>query len=68
MQIWFDRVRVPRDALLNAFSDVLPDGTYTSKIASVSQRFGVMVGGLTTGMQRGHKAWGLMGHIECHMA
>lgn len=31
------------------FAQVAPDGTYASPIASVSQRFGVTVGGLTTG-------------------
>ena len=48
-QLWFDHVRVPRDALLDAFASVAADGSYTSAIASVSQRFGTMVGGLTTG-------------------
>ncbi|KAK9816668.1 hypothetical protein WJX72_003499 [[Myrmecia] bisecta] len=48
-QIWFDHVRVSRDALLDAFASVAPDGTYSSPIKSVAQRFGTMVGGLTTG-------------------
>lgn len=48
-QIWFDRVRVPREALLNRYADVAPDGTYSSPIPSVSARFGVTVGGLTAG-------------------
>ena len=48
-QLWFDHVRVPRDALLDAFASVGPDGAYSSAIPSVSQRFGTMVGGLTTG-------------------
>ena len=48
-QLWFDHVRVPRDALLDAFASVGEDGAYSSAIPSVSQRFGTMVGGLTTG-------------------
>lgn len=48
-QIWFDNVRVSRDALLDAFATVSPEGTYSSKIKNVTQRFGTMVGGLTTG-------------------
>ncbi len=51
-QLWFDHVRVPRDALLDAFASVGADGAYSSAIPSVSQRFGTMVGGLTTGAPR----------------
>jgi acyl-CoA oxidase len=40
---------VPRDALLDAFASVDEAGTYSSKIPTVSARFGTMVGGLTTG-------------------
>ena len=49
-QIWFDHVRVPRDALLDRYASVAADGTYSSPIPSVAQRFGTMVGGLTTGV------------------
>ncbi|KAI8462801.1 MAG: hypothetical protein J3K34DRAFT_498174 [Monoraphidium minutum] len=35
----FERVRVPRDALLDAFSSVAPDGTFTSSIAKPRDRF-----------------------------
>ena len=45
----FDHVRIPRDALLDKFAQVAPDGTYSSSIPSLSTRFGVVVGGLTTG-------------------
>ncbi len=31
------------------YGSVAPDGSYSSPIPSVSQRFGTMVGGLTTG-------------------
>ena len=46
-------MRVPRDALLDAFASVAADGAYSSAIPSVSQRFGTMVGGLTTGAPPG---------------
>ena len=49
-QLWFDHVRVPRDALLDRYASVAEDGTYSSPIPSVAQRFGTMVGGLTTGV------------------
>ena len=51
-QIWFDHVRVARDAMLDAFASVDELGNYSSSIPSVSARFGTMVGGLTTGKQR----------------
>jgi len=35
----FDNVRVPREALLNKWSDVAEDGTFTSKINGGRQRF-----------------------------
>lgn len=48
-QLWFDNLRVPRDSLLDAVASVDDEGAYRSSIPSVSQRFGTMVGGLTTG-------------------
>mmetsp|Transcript_16598 Transcript_16598/g.41454 ORF Transcript_16598/g.41454 Transcript_16598/m.41454 type:complete len:641 (-) Transcript_16598:685-2607(-) len=48
-QLWFDNLRIPRDALLDKYAQVAPDGTYTSPIPTISARFGVTVGGLTTG-------------------
>eukprot|EP00879_Flechtneria_rotunda_P009942 GHRR01010397.1.p1 GENE.GHRR01010397.1~~GHRR01010397.1.p1 ORF type:complete len:600 (+),score=211.63 GHRR01010397.1:456-2255(+) len=48
-QIWFDNVRIPRDALLDRFASVDAAGTYSSPIPTVSARFGTMIGGLTTG-------------------
>ncbi|KAG2490905.1 hypothetical protein HYH03_010818 [Edaphochlamys debaryana] len=48
-RVWFDNIRVPREDMLDAFSSVSPDGTYTSRINSVSARFGAVVSGLTTG-------------------
>ena len=48
-QLWFDRVFVPRDALLDRFASVAPDGTYTSPIASPGRRFFTMLGTLVGG-------------------
>ena len=47
--IEFDRVRVPRESLLNRFGDVAPDGTYTSPITSPGRRFFTMVSTLVGG-------------------
>lgn len=35
--LWFDHVRVPREALLNISSEVAADGTFTSKVCGVEQ-------------------------------
>jgi acyl-CoA oxidase len=48
-RIWFDRVRVPRDALLDRYAQVMPDGTYTSAIENPTRRFFTMVGTLIQG-------------------
>jgi len=48
-RIWFDDVRVPRDALLNRFADVTPDGVYQSAIESPGRRFFTMLGTLIQG-------------------
>jgi acyl-CoA oxidase len=48
-RLTFDHVRVPREALLNAFGDVAEDGTYTSTIASETRRFFTMLGTLVRG-------------------
>lgn len=48
-QLWFDHVRIPRHALLDRFASVSEDGMYSSPVPSVAKRFGIMVGGLTTG-------------------
>ncbi|WP_163509645.1 acyl-CoA dehydrogenase [Fodinicola acaciae] len=48
-RLLFDRVRVPRSALLNRYGDVAPDGTYTSPIESASRRFFTMLGTLIRG-------------------
>ncbi|WP_436699053.1 acyl-CoA dehydrogenase family protein [Nocardioides sp. BYT-33-1] len=48
-RIWFDGVRVPREALLNRFADVTEDGTYVSDIESPGRRFFTMLGTLVQG-------------------
>ncbi|KAL4448859.1 hypothetical protein ABPG77_007576 [Micractinium sp. CCAP 211/92] len=48
-QIWLNNVRVPRDALLDRYAQVDASGAYRSPIPNVQQRFGTMIGGLTTG-------------------
>ena len=48
-QIWFDKVRVPREALLNRYGDVTPGGTYTSPIDNPNKRFFTMLGALIQG-------------------
>jgi acyl-CoA oxidase len=47
--IWFDHVRVPREALLNRYGDVSPEGVYTSPIENPNKRFFTMVGTLVQG-------------------
>jgi acyl-CoA oxidase len=47
--IAFDRVRVPREALLNRYADVTPEGSYTSPIESANKRFFTMLGTLVQG-------------------
>lgn len=48
-RIWFDGVRVPREALLNRFADVSPDGVYSSSIDNPNRRFFTMLGTLVQG-------------------
>src|SRR4051794_31837616 len=48
-KLWFDRVRVPREALLNRFADVSEDGTYSSPIENPNRRFFTMLGTLVQG-------------------
>jgi len=47
--IWFDSVRVPREALLNRYADVSADGVYTSPIENQNKRFFTMLGTLVQG-------------------
>lgn len=48
-RIWFDRVRVPKDALLDRFASVSDDAEYESPIPSDTKRFFTMVGTLVGG-------------------
>ncbi|CAA9374142.1 MAG: Fatty-acyl-CoA oxidase, related to yeast fatty acid beta-oxidation enzyme POX1 [uncultured Nocardioidaceae bacterium] len=48
-RIWFDEVRVPRDALLDRYADVTDDGTYFSEIENPDRRFFTMLGTLVQG-------------------
>jgi acyl-CoA oxidase len=48
-RIWFDQVRVPRDALLNRYADIRDDGTYFSEIENPDRRFFTMLGTLVQG-------------------
>lgn len=48
-RIWFDNVRVPREALLDRFGTVAPDGTYSSPIENEGRRFFTMLGTLVSG-------------------
>ena len=48
-RIWFDGVRVGRDALLDRFARVTPDGAYESPIPNPDRRFFTMLGTLVAG-------------------
>ena len=48
-RIWFDRVRIPRENLLDRFASVSPEGAYASPIPSSSKRFFTMLGTLVGG-------------------
>jgi acyl-CoA oxidase len=48
-RIAFDRVRVPRENLLNRFGDVAEDGSYHSPIPGAGRRFFTMIGTLVAG-------------------
>jgi acyl-CoA oxidase len=48
-RIWFDAVRVPRDALLDRYASVSPEGVYASPIENPTKRFFTMVGTLIQG-------------------
>ena len=48
-RIWFDEVRVPREALLDRYAQVGADGLYTSEIDNPNRRFFTMLGTLIQG-------------------
>ena len=45
----FDRVRVPREALLDRYAEVTPEGEYRSRIENPDRRFFTMLGTLVQG-------------------
>ena len=48
-KLWFDHVRVPREALLDRYATVSAEGGYTSPIENASKRFFTMLGTLIQG-------------------
>ncbi|WP_225994102.1 acyl-CoA dehydrogenase family protein [Actinomadura rudentiformis] len=48
-RLYFDHVRVPREALLNRFGDVDAEGVYSSPIDNPARRFFTMLGTLIRG-------------------
>jgi len=48
-RLWFDKVRVPRENMLDRFATVAPDGTYDSPIPSPGKRFFTMLSTLVGG-------------------
>ncbi len=48
-RLWFDSVRVPREALLDRYAQVSPEGVYSSPIESRNKRFFTMLGTLIQG-------------------
>lgn len=48
-RIWFDQVRVPREALLDRYASVSETGVYSSPIESRNKRFFTMLGTLVQG-------------------
>ena len=48
-RLTFDEVRVPREALLDRFATVAPDGTYSSPVENPTRRFFTMLGTLVQG-------------------
>lgn len=48
-RLWFDRVTVPADNLLNKYGDIDTDGNYNSTIDNPNKRFFTMLGALVAG-------------------
>lgn len=51
-RIWFDNVSVPLGHMLRRYSQVSPDGVYTSKFSSPDERFGASLASLSGGRIR----------------
>ncbi|KAA0917987.1 acyl-CoA dehydrogenase [Dietzia sp. ANT_WB102] len=67
-RIWFDDVRVPREALLDRFGTVDANGEYSSPIESVGARFFTMLGTLIRGRVSVGAAAGAAGRTALAMA
>ncbi|GAC57366.1 putative acyl-CoA oxidase [Gordonia hirsuta DSM 44140 = NBRC 16056] len=67
-RISFDRVRIPRTALLNRYAEVAPDGTYSSPIESDNRRFFTMLGTLVRGRVTVGAAAGAAGRLALTLA
>ncbi len=48
-RLWFDKVRIPRENMLDRFATVAADGTYDSSIPSPGERFFTMLSTLVGG-------------------
>jgi len=48
-QLWFSGVRIPREALLDRYGSVAPDGGYSTPIENQTKRFFTMLGTLIQG-------------------
>jgi len=48
-RMWFERVRVPRENLLDRYAEITPEGEYRSSVPSPSKRFFTMIGSLVAG-------------------
>ncbi len=48
-RIWFENVRVPREALLNRYGEITAEGKYESPIENANKRFFTMLGTLVQG-------------------
>ncbi|MEQ9441261.1 MAG: acyl-CoA dehydrogenase [Cyclobacteriaceae bacterium] len=48
-RIWFDRVKIPRDAMLDKYASIDDEGKFNSPISSDSRRFFTMLGTLVGG-------------------
>jgi acyl-CoA oxidase len=64
----FDRVRVPRENLLDRYACVAADGTYTSPIENPSRRFFTMLGTLVRGRVSVAGAAGAAGRVALAIA
>ena len=65
-RIWFDQVRVPREALLNRYADVSPEGEYSSPIENVNARFFTMLGTLVQGRVSRRRRRDQRGEVGAH--